>query len=90
MLQTKNSNLSSKRRGVKSVSEKTVFTKSCVHVTYGCSVVLLWQLCDTLHTSGLLDGIIFPMSPMVQAILWTDSSSQPVLKCLAVLFMHAV
>jgi len=32
-----------------------------VHVTYGHSSIILWQLCDTLCISGFADNIMFPI-----------------------------
>jgi len=42
------------------ISETTraFFTKLVVHVTYGRGSVLLRRRCDTLCTSGFVDGII--------------------------------
>jgi len=34
-------------------------TKCFVHVTYSRGSVLLWQRCDTVYTSGFVDGVMF-------------------------------
>jgi len=36
---------------------------SFVYVTYGSGSVLLWQLRDTLCTSGFMDDVIFARKP---------------------------
>jgi len=38
------------------------FTKFSVHVDCGCGLVLLWQHCDSLHTSGFVDDAMFSHS----------------------------
>jgi len=38
---------------------RPIFTKSFVHVAYGCGSVLLWRRSDTLCTSGFLDDVVF-------------------------------
>jgi len=35
------------------------FTKISVHATYGRGLILLWQHCNMLCTSGLVDDVIF-------------------------------
>jgi len=35
-----------------------IFTKFLKHVIYSCSSVLLWQCCDTLHTSSFVYDVI--------------------------------
>ena len=38
---------------------RAIFTKSLVHVAYGCGSVLLWRRCDTVCTSGFVDDVMF-------------------------------
>ena len=66
------------------------FTKFSVHVVYDHSLVLLWQHCNTLCTSGLVNDVIFCPDGCygtgdTSRVIWltsssTDFTSQHILK----------
>jgi len=42
---------------------RPIFTKICVHVTYGRGLVFFWRYSDMLCISGFMDDVIFAHMP---------------------------